>query len=108
MPRLPGIYDPAAQLERTALAWSRASVAILANGALLVRAGLVYDLGLLTAAGLTATGVGAALWVLSAMHYSALAGRRAGHLLAGRRGVLGLAVFVTLLSVIALIATLVR
>jgi uncharacterized membrane protein YidH (DUF202 family) len=103
------IYDPAAQLERTALAWSRASLAILVNGALLVRAGLVYNLGLMTAAGLAAAGAGAALWVLSATHYSALAGRRAGHLLVGRpRAALGLAAFVTLLSVAALVATLWR
>ena len=109
MRRPPGIYDPAAQLERTALAWSRASVAILANGALLVRAGLVYNLALLTAAGVAAGTVGVALWTLSGTHYSALAGRRVGHLLAGRpRAVFGLAAFVTLLSVIALITTLVR
>jgi hypothetical protein len=43
----------------------RPSVAILANGALLVRAGLVYNLALLTAAGLAVATVGAALWVLS-------------------------------------------
>jgi uncharacterized membrane protein YidH (DUF202 family) len=107
--RPPGIYDPAAQVERTALAWSRASVAIFANGVLLVRAGLVYNLALLTASGLGVATVGAALWMLSATHYSALAGRRVGHLLAGRpRAVLGLATFVTLLSVVALITTLVR
>jgi uncharacterized membrane protein YidH (DUF202 family) len=80
MDQSPEIYDHAAQLERTALAWSRASVAILANGALLVRAGLVYNLALLTVAGFAAAGTGAALWVLSATHYSTLAGRRAGHL----------------------------
>jgi hypothetical protein len=109
MGQSPEIYDHAAQLERTALAWSRASVAILANGALLVRAGLIYNLALLTGAGLAAAGIGAALWMLSATQYSALAGRRAGHLLAGRpRAVLSLAAFVALLSVIALIATLVH
>jgi uncharacterized membrane protein YidH (DUF202 family) len=105
----PRIYDPAAQLERTALAWSRASVAILANGALLARAGLVNNLSLLTVAGLLAVGVGVLLWLLSASHYSARAGRRAGHLLAGRPdAVAALATFVTLLSTVALVATLVE
>jgi uncharacterized membrane protein YidH (DUF202 family) len=105
----PRIYDPAGQLERTALAWNRASVAVLANGALLARAGLVNNLRLLTAAGLLAAGVGVLLWVLSASHYSATAGRRAGHLLAGRPGAVGaLATFVALLSAVALLATLIR
>jgi uncharacterized membrane protein YidH (DUF202 family) len=102
------IYDPAAQMERTALAWSRASVAILANGALLMRAGLVNNLSLMTVAGLLAAGAGVVLWVLSASHYSATAGRRAGHLLAGRRAVPAFASFVTLLSTVALLATLIR
>jgi hypothetical protein len=105
----PRIYDPAAQLERTSLAWSRASVAILANGALLVRAGLVNNLSLVTLAGLLAASVGILLWLLAAIHYSTTAGRRVGHLLAGRPGAVGaLAAFVTLLSIVALLATLIR
>jgi uncharacterized membrane protein YidH (DUF202 family) len=107
MPQSPGIYDPGAQLERTALAWSRVSVAIVANGALLVRAGLVHNLGLLTAGGLVAASIGVVLWLLSAAHYSALVGWRAGHLLAeSPRAVVALATFVAFLSVIALLAIL--
>jgi uncharacterized membrane protein YidH (DUF202 family) len=105
----PRIYDPAAQLERTALAWSRASVAILANGALLVRAGLVYNRSILTAAGLLAAVVGILLWLLAAAYYSRSAGRRVGHLLARRpRAAAALATFVTLLSITALLATMIR
>ena len=104
-----GIYDPAAQLERTALAWSRTSIAILANGVLLARSGLVHAVGLLAGVGVAVVLTGAALSGLAAMQYSARAGRQAGYLLAGRpRAVLGLAAFVTLLSVLALIATVVR
>jgi uncharacterized membrane protein YidH (DUF202 family) len=103
------IYDPAAQLERTALAWSRTSIAILANGALLARSGFVHAVGLLAGVGVAVALTGAVLWGLVAMQYSARAGSQAGHLLAGRpRAVLGLAAFVTLLSVLALVATVAR
>jgi putative membrane protein len=104
-----GTYDPAAQLERTALAWHRTSIAILANGALLARAGLGHAVGLLAGVGVAVALAGAMLWVLAAMQYSARAGSQSGHLLAGRpRAVLSLAAFVTLLSVLALVATVVR
>lgn len=84
-------------------------MAILANGALIVRAGLVHSLALMTAAGIVAVLTGSALWILSATHYSALAGRRVGHLFArGRQAVVSLAVFVTVFSAIALVATLIR
>ena len=109
MDQSPSVYDRAAQLERTALAWSRTSLAIVANGALLAQAGLVDNAVLLLGAGLTVTVAGAVLWVLAATHYSALAGHRAGHLLAGRPiAVRGLSAFVTLLSLLALVAILVR
>jgi uncharacterized membrane protein YidH (DUF202 family) len=103
------LYDRSAQLERTALAWSRASVAVVANGALLLRAGLVYHHAFVIAAGLAASVTGLALWMLSTTQYSALAGRRAGHLLAGRPGAVRLLTFfVAIVSVLALVTTLVR
>jgi hypothetical protein len=109
MAKGPELSDRAAQLERTALAWSRASVAVVANGALLLRAGLIYDHALVTASGLAASVTGLALWMLSTTQYSALAGRRAGHLLAGRPGVVRLLTFfVAIVSVVALLTTLVR
>jgi uncharacterized membrane protein YidH (DUF202 family) len=105
----PELYDRAAQLERTALAWNRASVAVVANGALLLRAGLVYDHVFVTAAGLAASVIGLVLWMLSTTQYSALAGRRAVHLLAGRpEAVRILTVFVAVVSLVALVATLIR
>jgi uncharacterized membrane protein YidH (DUF202 family) len=109
MPPSRRIYDPVAQLERTALAWSRTSIAILANGALLARTGLVHAVGLLADVGLAVALTGVVLWVLAATQYAARTGSQAGHLLAGRpRAVLGLAAFVTLLSVLALAAIAVR
>ena len=109
MSKSPRMYDRTASLERTVLAWSRASFAVLANGALVVRAGLVYDHALVTAAGIAASVAGLVLWILSASQYSAFAGNRAGHLLAGRRGATrNLGVFVAVLSLVALIATLAR
>ena len=63
----------------------------------------------LTAAGLAASITGLALWMLSTTQYSALAGRRAGHLLAGRPGAVRvLTVFVAIVSLVALVTTLVR
>jgi hypothetical protein len=81
----------------------------VANGALLVQAGLVDNATFLVGAGLAVAVAGAVLWVLAATHYSALAGHRAGHLLAGRpMAVRGLSAFVTLLSLLALVTIVVR
>jgi hypothetical protein len=77
----------------------------LANGALLARTGLVYAVDLLAGIGMAVALTGAVLWLLAGMQYTAQTGSQAGHLLAGRpRAVLGLAAFVSLLSVLALVA----
>jgi uncharacterized membrane protein YidH (DUF202 family) len=93
----------AAQFERTVLAWNRASIAVAANGALLIRTGIIDHLGVLDGAGLAVVAIGVVLWVVSMTRYSALPGQRATHLIAGQpRAVLSLAGFVLLLSLIDL------
>ena len=93
-----------AQVERTVLSWNRVAIAVAANGALLMRAGFVHDLVVLEAFGMAVAFVGFALWLLSLGRYSAIAGRSPSHLFEGRvGGVLPLATFVMLLSLIDLI-----
>lgn len=63
----------------------------------------------MTASGIAVSVTGSALWILSTTQHSALAGRRVGHLLAGRpRAIFSLSVFVAVVSGVALLATLVR
>ena len=96
-----GEGNRAAQLERTLLAWNRASIAIAANGALLVRTGVVHRLDLFDGVGLAVVALGVGLWMVSAARYSALSGHREAHAIAGQpRAVQTLAVFVLLLSLI--------
>jgi uncharacterized membrane protein YidH (DUF202 family) len=55
----------AAALERTVLAWTRAAIAVAANGALLLHAGIVERLRIVEVAGGVVVLVGIALWVAS-------------------------------------------
>ena len=92
-----------AQVERTVLSWNRVAIAVAANGALLMRVGFVHDLVALEAFGIAVAIAGFALWALSLERYSAIAGRSPSHLFEGRAGgVLPLATFVMLLSLIDL------
>ena len=93
-----------AQLERTVLSWNRLAFAVAANGALLMRVGFVHDLVVLEAFGMAVAIAGFALWALSLRRYSAIAGASPSRLFEGRAGgVLPLATFVMLLSLIDLI-----
>ena len=92
------------QVERTVLSWNRVAIAVAANGALLMRVGFVHDLVVLEAFGMAIAIVGFALWALSFRCYSAIAGRSPSHLFQGwAGGVLPLATFVSLLSLLDLI-----
>jgi hypothetical protein len=90
--------DAGAQLERTVLAWNRSSLAVAANGALLARAGFSRGLVVVAVAGCAVVVVGAAVWMLSVGAYPSAVERRAGNLLAGRRIVTAVALFVVALS----------
>jgi uncharacterized membrane protein YidH (DUF202 family) len=93
-----------AQVERTVLSWNRVAIAVAANGALLMRVGFVHDLVVLEAFGMAVAIVGFALWALSLRRYSAIAGQLPSRLFEGGvGGVLPLATFVMLLSLIDLI-----
>jgi len=90
----------AAQFERTVLAWNRAAIAVVGNGALLLREGAVQRIVLLEGAGLAVVVVGVGLWILS-LTPSKIAGRRAAALVAGdATGVAALAAFALLISLI--------
>jgi uncharacterized membrane protein YidH (DUF202 family) len=94
----------AAPVERTVLAWNRAAIAVAANGALLVRAGFVHHSPALEAFGLGVSFLGFALWTLSLVRSSAIAGRPVPHVF-GREmsSVLPIASFVLLVSIVDLV-----
>jgi uncharacterized membrane protein YidH (DUF202 family) len=97
---VPAAGGRGAQVERTALAWNRAAVAVAANGALLVRAGFVHHLVVVDALGFTVAASGFVLWALSLVRYSAIAGRRVPHLFRQEAGAVPLvATFLLLLTV---------
>jgi uncharacterized membrane protein YidH (DUF202 family) len=73
-----------AQVERTALAWNRVGLAVVANGALLVHMGLEDHLGWVEAVGLAAVAIGGAVWTLALWRYSALAHHRVPNLFANQ------------------------
>lgn len=96
-----GEPDRGAPRERTALAWNRAALVVVANGALLIRIGDVRGNDLLDAAGAAVTAGGVALWLLSLVRYAAKMGHAAAHLIAGRsRTVRALAAFTALVSLL--------
>lgn len=96
------------QVERTALSWNRVAIAVVANGALLMRAGFLRDIVVLEVLGLTVAFVGFALWLLPLVRYSKIGGQPVSHLFPGTAGALGpLATFVLLLSLIDLIVVVV-
>ena len=73
--------DPGAQLERTALAWNRSLLALVVNGALLIRAAAVAGDWTAWVGGvvLFATGL---LWFVTSKAYRRVRGRSPGRLLA--------------------------
>jgi len=96
-------FNDAAQLERTVLAWNRSSLAIVANGALVARAGIERHVVPVTALGLLVVAAGAGVWLLSTAP-----SRVAAHVLADRRRYVGAAAaFAATLSLLdlAIVAT---
>ncbi|MCP9274308.1 DUF202 domain-containing protein [Mycolicibacterium arenosum] len=68
-----GLFDVGAQAERTALAWQRTAIGLLANGALLCRWSLVEHLPVWPAVVLTA-GAGLALLAVVPARYRRIVG----------------------------------
>ncbi|MGH3096900.1 MAG: DUF202 domain-containing protein [Streptosporangiales bacterium] len=103
------LADPGAQLERTSLAWTRTAVSAAASGALLVRAAVQDGLASLLAFGSAVLVAAVAVWLWASVRYSLAAGKPQGYLLAGHRAtVVGLAALAATVSVVALVATVVR
>ena len=102
-----GRFDPGLARDRTALAWTRSALSLLAIGTLIARAAFVADLDVLGA--LTAL-VTAALAVLTWRHGNALYGERAVESSDPHHqpGALGFLMTVTLVAaVVALVVTIV-
>lgn len=96
------------QVERTALSWNPVAIAVVANGALLTRAGFLHDIAVLEVLGLTVACAGFALWLLPLVRYSKIAGQPVPHLFPGTAGALGpRATFVFLLTLVDLIVAVV-
>lgn len=77
------LVDPAAQLERTSLSWSRTAFSVAACGALLVRQGLVDDLVPVVVIGGLTLAASVAIWLLAATRYTQKRATGARHLLVG-------------------------
>jgi uncharacterized membrane protein YidH (DUF202 family) len=98
-----GLPDRGAQLERTTLSWNRVAISLAANGVLLLRAGFVHNIVVLEAFGATIALAGLALWALSLLRYSKLAGSPVQHLFGRRQGAVPtLARFIIVLSLVDL------
>jgi len=96
-----------AQLERTALAWNRTGIAVAANGALMLHAGVVHGIVALDVLGAGVAGLGFVLWALSLVRYSTVAGRPVGRLFGGRGGAASLATALVLVLTVADLAVVV-
>jgi hypothetical protein len=91
------------QVERTALAWNRVAFALAANCGLLVRAGFIHHLVLLSAAGFAVGLIAFGLWSASLLRYSSIAGEAAPYVFSRkRRANPSLAGFVVVLSLVNL------
>lgn len=74
VPRPP--LDPGLQGERTSLAWTRTSLAALVNGLLVVRAGVVSDVAVVTGVGLALSLAAAVVGIFGHARSRELIGRR--------------------------------
>jgi uncharacterized membrane protein YidH (DUF202 family) len=99
------VYDLASQLERTAMAWQRTALALGLNGALLLRYAVTEQL-YLWPAGAVVLLAAAALWLAAARSYARHRGRRAGHVLIGRRVGLGTTAGLIIVSALSCYAVL--
>jgi uncharacterized membrane protein YidH (DUF202 family) len=81
------VYNSAAQVERTVLAWMRTALALAANGALVAREGVVGHSVAAVVGGVIVVSVAGTIWItLGSLSRLALR-RHAGHLVAGRKHV---------------------
>jgi hypothetical protein len=97
------VYDQAAQLERTALAWNRTLLALAVNGALLIRS--ASDTGLWAAiAGFVVLALTVPAWVVTHRAYRGLMGGPAAALLARGGFTVGAAALVVAVGALDLVA----
>lgn len=89
------IYNDAAQLERTVLSWNRTSLAVAANGALLIHAGVGRSSLAFTCAGLAIVVAALVLWAVTTSHYPSARRMAATYVLTRGRDVVCAAALVT-------------
>jgi uncharacterized membrane protein YidH (DUF202 family) len=99
------VADLASQLERTAMAWQRTTLALAVTGALLLRFAATEQV-LLWPAGVAVLLLAGGLWVAAARAYGRHRGRRAGHVLMSRRLGLGVLLVVGAVSAVSCYAVL--
>ena len=97
------MYDHAAQLERTALAWNRTLLALAVNGALLVRSAEASGTWA-AIAGFVVLAVTLLAWVITNRAYRRLRGGPAAALLTSGRFTVGAAGLIVAVGVLDLLA----
>ncbi|WP_020578158.1 DUF202 domain-containing protein [Actinopolymorpha alba] len=97
------MHDEAAQLERTALAWSRTALALAVNGALLVRSAEASG-EWAAVAGIGLLAVTLPVWIVTSRAYQRLKGGPAAALLARGGFTVGAAALAVVVGVLDLAA----
>ena len=102
----PGLADPGAQLERTALAWQRTALLIALNGALLARATPTLGVPAIVLGGATVAAA-TLIWAMASLSYRRGRGRPASSVLtAHARATRALTVLIVMIASFNLLAVL--